>query len=43
MAKASHMTNPEVKGSGMYNLPEGGAWKEGQQRIQTNNTYDTHC
>lgn len=34
MAIASHMTKSEVNESGMYNLPEEGAWKEGQQRIQ---------
>ena len=40
------VTQPGLKpmnGSGMYSLPEGRAWKEGQQRIQTRNTYDPHC
>lgn len=43
VAKTSHTTRPEANVSGMYSLPEGKAWKEGQQRIQTRNTYDPHC
>lgn len=43
VAKASHTTRPEANGRGMYSLPEGRAWKEGQQRIQTGNAYDPHC